>query len=98
MVHLDESMPQTGPAPAEQDYIAETAFAGCQGASGQHTVEVVAIAEVDAGVDSEVGVEAGVEVEAGAEVGAAAAADVAADAGAGVDAGVDAVAVREAAG
>lgn len=88
MVHLAGSTPQTEPAPVEQGCIAETVFAGCPGASGQHMAEFVAIAEVDAEVDSEVGV----EVEAGVEAGAAAAA------GAGAGAEVGAEVVREAAG
>lgn len=86
MVHLVGSTPQTELAPVEQGCIAETVFAGCPGASGQHMAEFVAIAEVD----SEVGVEVGVEVEAGVEVGAAAAAGAGAEVGAEV--------VREAAG
>lgn len=90
MVHLVGSTPQTELAPVEQGCIAETVFAGCPGASGQHMAEFVAIAEVDAEVDSEVGVEVGVEVEAGVEVGAAAAAGAGAELGAEV--------VREAAG
>lgn len=90
MVHLAGSTPQTEPAPVEQGCIAETVFAGCPGASGQHMAEFVAIAEVDAEVDSEVGV----EVEAGVEAGAAAAAG----AGAGAGAEVGAEVVREAAG
>lgn len=84
MVHLVGSTPQTELAPVEQGCIAETVFAGCPGASGQHMAEFVAIAEVD--VDSEVGA----EVEAGVEVGAAAAAGAGAELGAEV--------VREAAG
>jgi len=92
MVHLAGSTPRTGPAPAGQGCIVETAFAGCLSASGQHTAEVVVIAEVGAGVDAEAGVEAGVEVDAAA----AAAAGVAA--GAGVDAEAGAAAAREVAG
>lgn len=84
MVHLVGSTPQTELAPVEQGCIAETVFAGCPGASGQHMAEFVAIAEVD--VDSEVGA----EVEAGVEIGAAAAAGAGAELGAEV--------VREAAG
>jgi hypothetical protein len=90
MVHLAGSTPQTEPAPVEQGCIAETVFADCPGANGQHMAEFVAIAEVDAEVDSEVGVEVGAEVEAGVEAGAAAAA------GAGVEVGAEVA--REAAG
>lgn len=86
MVHLVGSTPQTELAPVEQGCIAETVFAGCPGASGQHMAEFVAIAEVDVEVDSEVGA----EVEAGVEIGAAAAAGAGAELGAEV--------VREAAG